>query len=88
MEQQKYYAELGVEDDGQAWGKCIHYNLDLMGQSIDFIDAIVWFLLISALIVDILSYKYRHLAQYCIYYQILHYTVTRMIPNPQSGLFW
>ena len=82
MEQQKFYAELGVEDDGQAWGRCIHYNLDLMEQSIDYLDAFVWILLISAFIVDILCYKYRHFARYYMFYQMAHLTVTRMIPNP------
>ena len=88
MEQVKYYAELGVEDDGQTWGSCIHYNLDLMEQSIDYLDAFIWILLISAFIVDILCYKYRHLARYYMFYQMAHLTVTRMIPNPGNDINW
>ena len=88
MEQTKYYAERGVEDVGDNWGTCIHYNLDLMEQSIDFLDALVWILIISAAIVDILCYKYRHLARYYMYYQMLHITITRMIPNSQSAFFF
>ena len=81
MEQTKYYAELGVKDEGENWGSCVHYNLDLMGKSVDIIDAVVWILLLLNLILDILSYKYRYLAQYCIYFQTANYSLTRMVPN-------
>ena len=86
-EQQKFYEELGVEDDGQAWGKCIYYNLELMQPSIVYLDALVWILTIVQCLLDVLCYKYRHLAKYYIYNHFAHLIVTRMLPNPQSDVF-
>ena len=76
-----------MEDDGEAWESCIYYNLNLMQSSIDFFDALVWVLILSELLLDILCYKYRHLAKYYIYVHVLHFTVTKMLPNPQIDVF-
>ena len=55
-------------DDGNAWKKCIHYNIDLMNPIIEVLHGLTWFLIIFSLIIDILCYKYRHLARFYIYY--------------------
>ena len=86
-EQQKFYEELGVEDDGQAWGKCIYYNLELMQESLDFINVLVWITIIVQCLLDVLCYKYRHLAKYYIYNHFAHLIVTRMLPNTQMEVY-
>ena len=79
-----YYDSLGIEDDGKSWNSCIHYNIDLMKPSVEILHGVVWFLIILSLVLDIGCYKYRHLAQYYIYYQFIHLTVARMLPNPEG----
>ena len=76
-----------MEDDGQAWGKCIYYNLELMQQSIVYLDALVWILTIVQCLLDVLCYKYRHLAKYFIYLHILSLIIARMLPNTQNDVF-
>ena len=75
-----------MEDDGQEWGKCIHYNLGLMQQSLEFFEALVWVTIVVEVLLDILCYKYRYLAKYFIYIHYFQLVITRMLPNPQADL--
>ena len=58
-----------------------------MQQSLEFFDALVWIMILSHCLLDVLCYKYRHLAKYYIYIHSVHLVVTRMLPNPQSDVF-
>ena len=87
MEQQRFYGEVAKEGQLEAWDSCIYYNLDLMQQSLGLLDILIWATILLPLLLDILCYKYRHLAKYYIYLHILHLTFSRMVPNPQKDSF-
>ena len=83
-EQIEYYSSLGIEDKGDNWDSCIHYNSELLGPGIDVLDTLLWIVIFAALLVDILCYNYRHLAKYYIYIHIIQLTIARMLPNPEG----
>ena len=58
-----------------------------MQQSIVYLDALVWILTFVQGLLDVLCYKYRHLAKYYIYLHILSLIITRMLPNTQNDVF-
>ena len=53
---------------------------------IEVLHGLTWFLIIFSLIIDILCYKYRHLARFYIYYQFIRLIVVRMLPNVEGAV--
>lgn len=58
--------------------------MDLMGNYVIVLKVLLWGTLGVLLILDILCYKYRHLAQYYLYIQFFHLTFIRMMPNAEG----
>ena len=73
-----------LQDDGSP---CIAYNMELLGSSVGVLDAIVWLLLILGLIMDVLCYKYRYLANAYIYLNMAYYLMSRMVPNSEAAAY-
>ena len=83
-EQEKFYKEQAKPGDLENWDSCIHYNLDLMGDYITIFRVLLWSTLGLTLLLDILCYKYRKLAQYYLYIHVLHLIFIRMLPNAEG----
>jgi len=58
-----------------------------MGPVMDAINIFLWIIIIYTLVIDILSYHYRHLASQYIYLHILQFTVARLLPDTAVSIF-
>lgn len=91
QEQRLFYEEhnAGLDPEQQIpeedWDYCVWYNLKLMSKSVDILDGAIWVILVVALILDILCYKYRHLAHYYMYIHLVHMILVRMMPNSEGA---
>ena len=61
--------------------------MELMKPTLDLCNGLIWCVPIVALLLDILTYKYRNLANCFLYVQIIHFTLSRMVPNTEVLLY-
>ena len=59
---------------------CIEYNLDML-QIESYLNVIYSILLLISVVFDILCYKYRSIANYYLYLNVLMNTIISIIPN-------
>ena len=58
--------------------------MDLMEDYITILRVLLWGTLGLLLLLDILCYKYRKLAQYFLYIHVFHLIFIRMLPNAEG----